>query len=281
VYVLDSNLEPVPVGVTGELYISGPGLARGYLKRPALTAERFIADPYAIEAGARMYRTGDVVRWREDGMVDFIGRADEQVKIRGFRVEMGEIEAALRSLPEIADAAVALKEETSFGKQLIAYLVPSNGALPEPPVLRRRLNERLPAHMLPAVFMPIEKLPRLPSGKINRSALPAAERQASQARAPQSREETILCAMVAEVLRREQVGVEDDFFAVGGDSLSAMRLVGRICNGFGIELSLRDFYSASTVRDLARLIQAIQFTAGPIQASKASLDEEVFEEEEI
>ncbi len=281
VYVLDSNLEPVPIGVAGELYISGAGLARGYLKRPALTAERFIADPYAIELGARMYRTGDLARWREDGMLDFVGRADEQVKIRGFRIELGEIESALRSLPEIADAAVAVKEETSFGKQLVAYLVPSNGALPEPAALRHKLNERLPAHMLPAVFMPIEKLPRSPSGKIDRGALPVFARHTSEARPPQSPEETALCAMFREVLRREQVGVEDDFFALGGDSLSAMRLVGRVCTGFGIELSLHDFYSASSVSGLASLIQAIQFTAGSIQASKASLDEEVFEEEEI
>jgi acyl-coenzyme A synthetase/AMP-(fatty) acid ligase/acyl carrier protein len=281
VYVLDSNLEPVPIGIAGELYISGAGLARGYLKRRALTAERFIADPYAIEPGVRMYRTGDLARWRDDGMLDFVGRADEQVKIRGFRIELGEIEAALRSLPEIADAAVAVKEEASFGKQLVAYLVPSNGALPEPAALRHKLNERLPGHMLPAVFVQIEKLPRSPNGKINRAALPAFARQTTEARALRSPEETALCAMFAEVLRREQVGVEDDFFALGGDSLSAMRLVGRVCTGFGIELSLRDFYSASTVRDLARLIQAIQFTAGPIQASKASLDEEVFEEEEI
>jgi amino acid adenylation domain-containing protein/non-ribosomal peptide synthase protein (TIGR01720 family) len=281
VYVLDSNLEPAPIGVAGELYISGAGLVRGYLKRPALTAERFLADPYAIEPGARMYRTGDLARWREDGMLDFIGRADEQVKIRGFRIELGEIEAALRSLPEVADAAVALKEEVSSGKQLVAYLVPSNGALPEPAALRRRLNERLPAHMLPAVFMPVEKLPRSPNGKIDRGALPAAVRQTRNVRAPQSPEESALCAMFAEVLRLEQVNVEDDFFALGGDSLSAMRLVGRVCSGCGVELSLRDFYSACTVGDLASLIQAIQFTAGAAQASKASLGDEVFEEEEI
>jgi nonribosomal peptide synthetase DhbF len=281
VYVLDSNLEPAPVGVAGELYISGAGLVRGYLKRPALTAERFLADPHAIEPGARMYRTGDLARWREDGMLDFIGRADEQVKIRGFRIELGEIEAALRSLPEVADVAVALKEEMSSGKQLVAYLVPSNGALPEPAALRRRLNERLPAHMLPAVFIPVEKLPRSPNGKIDRGALPAAVRQTRNVRAPQSPEESALCAMFAEVLRLEQVNVEDDFFALGGDSLSAMRLVGRVCSGCGVELSLRDFYSASTVGDLASLIQAIQFTAGAAQASKASLGDEVFEEEEI
>ncbi len=281
VCVLDSNLEPVPIGVAGELYIAGAGLARGYLKRPGLTAERFLADPYAMEPGARMYRTGDLARWREDGMLDFIGRADEQVKVRGFRIELGEIEAALRSLPEVAEAAVVLKEDAPFRKQLVAYLVSSNGALPESAALRRRLSDRLPMHMLPAVFMPMEKLPRSPNGKIDRGALPALMWQSSKIRAPQSPEESALCAMFAEVLRLKQVGVEDDFFALGGDSLSAMRLVGRVCSGFGVALSLRDFYSASTVGALASLIQVIHFTAGPMQAGKAFLDEEVFEEEEI
>jgi nonribosomal peptide synthetase DhbF len=251
------------------------------LKRAALTAERFIADPYAIEPGARMYRTGDLARWRKSGMLDFMGRADEQVKIRGFRIELGEIEAALRSLPEVAEAAVALKEDASLGKQLVAYLVPSNGALPESAALRSRLNERLPGYMLPSVFVPMEELPRSPNGKIDRGALPAAVQHTHDVRAPQSQEEIALCAMFAEVLRREQVGVEDDFFALGGDSLSAMRLVGRVCSGFGVALSLRDFYSASTVGGLANLIQAIRFTAAPMQAGEASLDEEVFEEEEI
>jgi acyl carrier protein len=279
--VLDNYLEPVPVGVAGELYISGAGVARGYLNRPALTADRFIADPYAIELGARMCRTGDLARWREEGMLDFVGRADEQVKIRGFRIELGEIETALRSLPEVAEAAVTLKEEMSLGKQLVAYLVPSNGALPESSALRRRLNERLPGYMLPSVFVPMEELPRSPNGKIDRGALPAAVQHAQDVRAPRSPKEIALCAMFAEVLRREEVGVENDFFALGGDSLSAMRLVGRVCSSFGVALSLREFYSASTVGDLANLIQAIQFTAESTEASKASLDEEVFEEEEI
>jgi acyl carrier protein len=269
------------VGVAGELYITGAGLARGYLKRPGLTAERFIADPYAIESGARMYRTGDLARWREDGMLDFIGRTDAQVKIRGFRIELGEIEAALHSLPEIAEAVVALREDASSGRQLVAYVVPSNGALPEHSALRRRLNQRLPAHMLPSIIVPMEELPRSPNGKIDRGALPAAVRHTHDVRAPRSQEEIALCAMFAEVLRRKQVGVEDDFFALGGDSLSAMRMLGRVCSAFGVALSLRDFYSASTVSGLANLIQAIQFTAAPIQAGETSLDEEVFEEEEI
>jgi len=263
------------------LYISGAGLARGYLKRRALTAERFVADPYAIKSGARMYRTGDLARWREDGALDFVGRVDEQVKIRGFRIELGEIEGALRSLPEVAEAAVTLKEEPSLGKQLVAYLVPSNGTLPESAALRRRLNERLPGHMLPSIFVAMKELPRSPNGKIDRGALPAAIRHTQNIRAPQSPEELALCAMFAEVLRCEQIGVEDDFFALGGDSLSAMRLVGRIGSSFGVTLSLRDFYSASTVGDLAGLIQAIQLTSMPMQAGSPALNEEIFEEEEI
>ena len=228
VYVLDSNLEPVPAGVAGELYIAGAGLARGYLKRPALTAERFLADPYAIEPGSRMYRTGDVARWRNNGMLEFIGRADEQVKVRGFRIELGEIEVALRSLPDVADAVVAVREEAPSGKQIVAYIVSCNGALPEPALLRRGLNERLPAHMLPSAFIPIEKCPVSPNGKIDRRALPAALPQTRNVRAPRSPEESALCAMFAEVLRLEQVGVEDDFFALGGDSLVS-HASGRTC----------------------------------------------------
>jgi amino acid adenylation domain-containing protein/non-ribosomal peptide synthase protein (TIGR01720 family) len=281
VYVLDRNLELVPVGIAGELYIAGAGLARGYLNRAALTAERFVADPYAIEQGARMYRTGDTARWREDSTLEFVGRVDEQVKIRGFRIELGEIEAALRSLPEVADAVAVVKEDEPSVKKIVAYLAPKNGALPEPMILRRRLSDQLPAYMLPAAFVSMEKLPRSPNGKINRRALPAVELQARSLRAPQSPEESALCAMFAEMLHVELVNVEDDFFVLGGDSLSAMRLVGRISSGFGVTLSLRDFYSASTVGDLATLIQASQFTAAANHSGETSLDPEVFEEEEI
>jgi nonribosomal peptide synthetase DhbF len=281
VYVLDRNLELAPVGIAGELYIAGAGLARGYLKRTALTAERFVADPYAIQQGARMYRTGDMARWRADGILEFVGRVDEQVKVRGFRIELGEIESALRTLPEVADAVVAVKEDAPSVKKIVAYLVPSNGALSEPMALRRRLSDQLPAYMLPAAFVSMEKLPRAPNGKIDRRALPAAELPTRSVRAPQSPEESALCAMFAEVLHVEQVNVEDDFFVLGGNSLSAMRLVGRVGSGFGVAISLRDFYSASTVGDLATLIQAIQFTAATNDSSKVSLDAEVFEEEEI
>jgi amino acid adenylation domain-containing protein/non-ribosomal peptide synthase protein (TIGR01720 family) len=280
IYVLDGNLELAPAGVAGELYIAGAGLARGYLKRPALTAMRFVADPFAPAPGSRMYRTGDLVRWRVDGTLEFVGRADGQVKVRGFRVELGEIEASLHSLPGIAEAAVAVQEDAS-GKQIIAYIVSGNGSLPDSAVLRRRLNETLPVHMLPAAFVPLEKLPRAPNGKIDRRALLSMALRTRSSRAPQSPEELALCAMFAEVLAVEQVGVEDDFFSLGGDSLSAMRLLGRISSAFGVALTLRDFYSAGTAGHLAILVQATQFAASAVQAGKPPINAEMFEEEEI
>src|SRR6476620_5688863 len=164
VYVLDGSLEPVPVGVAGELYIAGAGLARGYLNRPALTAERFIADPNADVAGARMYSTGDLVRWRNDGSLEFIGRTDQQVKLRGFRIELGEIEATLRSLPEVTDVAVVLRDEEPRGKQIVAYVVIDRQSTLNPAILRGQLSHRLPAHMLPEAIVAVEQLPLTASG---------------------------------------------------------------------------------------------------------------------
>ncbi|HKT51763.1 MAG TPA: amino acid adenylation domain-containing protein, partial [Candidatus Angelobacter sp.] len=279
VYILDSNLEPVPLGVAGELYIAGDGLARGYLNRPALTSSRFVADPYADIAGARIYRTGDLARWREDGNLEFLGRTDEQVKVRGFRIELGEIEAVLRSQPEIADAAAVVHENQSFAKQIAAYLVPSNGSIPDSVELRQRLSERLPVYMLPAVFVAVETLPRNPNGKLNRRMLPRLAERPKNARPPQSLEELAICAMFAEVLGVDSVSAEDDFFALGGDSLGAMRLVSRVVSSLKVPLSLRDFYSASTVEALARLVQAMQFTA--IRDGGPSVETELLEEEEI
>ena len=281
VYVLDRNLEISSMGVAGELFIAGPGLARGYLKRAGLTAERFVTDPYGAEPGSRMYRTGDLARWREDGTLEFLGRADEQVKLRGFRIELGEIEAALRSMAEIAEAVVAIKEGKESEKQIVAYVVPRNGALPETLEIRRRVSERLPAHMLPAVVVPMQKLPVAPNGKVDRGALPVPVRQTHNARAPRTPEESMLCAMFAEVLRVQQVYVEDDFFALGGDSLGAMRLVARASSAFDVNLTLREFYSTSTVADLGTLIQALQFTASAVCEGQPSPGNEIFEEEEI
>ncbi|HST80080.1 MAG TPA: amino acid adenylation domain-containing protein, partial [Verrucomicrobiae bacterium] len=279
VYILDGNLQPAPAGVAGELYVAGDGLARGYLNRPALTSSRFIADPYGPLAGSRMYRTGDLARWRDDGRLEFLGRTDEQVKVRGFRIELGEIESVLRSQPEIADAAAVVHQNQSSATQIAAFLVPSNGSIPDSVVLRQRLSERLPVYMLPAVFITVEALPRNPNGKLNRRMLPQIDYRVKSKRAPESKEEVAISAMFSEVLDVDSVNVEDDFFALGGDSLGAMRLVSRVASNLKVSLSLRDFYSASTVQALARLVQAMQFTA--MRDGAPSVEEELLEEEEI
>jgi len=279
VYILDGNLQPVPVGASGELYIAGDGLARGYLNRPALTSSRFVADPYGQVAGSHMYRTGDRARWREDGKLEFMGRTDEQVKVRGFRIELGEIETALRSQPEIADAAAVVHQNQSSAKQIAAYLVPSNGSIPDSLVLRQRLSERLPVYMLPAVFITVDALPRNPNGKLNRRMLPPIDHLSKSTRPPESKEEAAITRMFAEVLGADSVSAEDDFFALGGDSLGAMRLVSRVANNLKVPLSLRDFYLASTVEALARLVQAMQFTS--MRDGAPSVETELLEEEEI
>lgn len=248
VYVLDHTLNPVPVGVIGELYIGGVGLARGYVRRPGLSAERFIADPFSEVAGARMYRTGDLGRYRIDGELEYLGRIDHQVKLRGHRLELGEIEAALAALPEMSQVCVAVREDQPGDPQLVAYLVPVAGrTLPSLVELRASLLSKLPAFMVPARFVELSTLPLSTNGKVNKKALPApmlCELQTCHVE-PSTATEKLLAAIWEEVLNRERVGRDDDFFELGGHSLHTTQVAARVHEVLGIEPTLRALFENS------------------------------------
>jgi non-ribosomal peptide synthetase component F/acyl carrier protein len=262
VYVLDAALRPVPVGVPGELYAGGAGVARGYAGRPAATAERFLADPFTAEPGARMYRTGDRARWRADGTVEFMGRLDGQVKIRGFRIETGEIEAALRACAGVEECVVAVREDAPGEKRIVAYVV--GGA--DADALRSTLRRSLPEYMVPAAFIALGHLPLNGNGKIDRKALPAPERASGGERhtAPRTPVEEVVAGIWAEVLGLEHVGVAESFFALGGHSLLAMRVLSRVREVFGIELPVRTLFESSTVAAVARRVEEARREGLPV-----------------
>jgi amino acid adenylation domain-containing protein len=253
-HVLDRRLEPVPVGVAGELHIGGVGVARGYLGRPGLTAERFVPSPFA--SGERLYRTGDLARWRPDGALDYLGRIDHQVKIRGFRIELGEIEAALLAHAEIEQAAVIAREDAG-DRRLVAYVV-GRGAAPQPAALRAHLQRTLPDYMVPTAFVRLDHLPLSPNGKLDRKALPAPDRQpAADHVAPRTPTEQTLAAIWQDVLKLPRVGANDNFFECGGNSLSATRAVARIQQELRVALPLRTIFTTPTLGELAEQVEIL------------------------
>ncbi|WP_353888300.1 condensation domain-containing protein, partial [uncultured Pseudomonas sp.] len=271
-YVLDARLQPVPLGVPGELYIGGAGVARGYLNRPQLTAERFVQDPFATSASARMYRSGDLVRWLADGSLEYLGRNDDQVKIRGLRIEPGEIESRLAALAGIDEAVVIAREDQPGHPRLVAYYTVRPDVAPlEPEGLRAQLQAHLPEYMVPVAFVALPALPLTANGKLDRRALPAPERTALFEvgfEAPVGELEQALAQLWAELLQVERVGRHDDFFRLGGHSLLAMRMVSQVRVRLGAELSLAALFAAAQLTSVARhLEQAGRSEVPPIVAA--------------
>jgi len=256
--ILDARRHLVPIGVRGELYVGGPGVARGYWNRPALTAERFVDDPF--EPGGRLYRTGDLAAWRADGAIEFHGRADGQIKLRGFRVELGEIEAQLLTSAELTAGTVIVRDDTG-DQRLVAYVVPRAGAAPDPGAIQARLAAVLPSYMVPSAIVVLDQLPTTPNGKLDRQALPAPSPRREVSAAPRTAMEEIVGEIWGRVLKHDGIGGQDNFFALGGHSLLAMQVLSRISKVIGISVPVQRLFEAPTVAAFARAVEA-QLTGG-------------------
>jgi acyl-coenzyme A synthetase/AMP-(fatty) acid ligase len=256
VFILDRYERPVPIGAAGELYVGGDGLAQGYLNAPELTAKRFLQPPAGIETTGSLYRTGDRVRYRQDGTIEFLGRLDGQVKIRGFRVEPGEIEAVLGAHPSVLRAAAVAKDARDGGKRLNAYAVVSDRV--DVSELRDFLKQRLPDHMVPMGLAIVKEFPLTPSGKIDRDALPEPPRENRVSGDPRTPAEDLLAGIWAELLGLEKVGVHEDFFGLGGHALLATRIASRVHAQLGVNLPLRAIFSAPTIAELAAVIDGLE-----------------------
>jgi amino acid adenylation domain-containing protein len=285
IYILDAQRQPMPIGVPGEMYVSGAGLARGYLHRPELTAERFVPDHLTGRPGSRLYRTGDLARFLPGRDIEYLGRIDQQVKIRGFRIEPGEVENTLLQHPAVREAVVTVREDTPGDKRLVAYYTgPDSGeqgeAAVEAEALRSHLARSLPEYMVPAAYVKLKALPLTPNGKVDRKALPAPGADAYSRRgyeAPQGETETLLAALWAEVLKLDRVGRHDNFFELGGHSLMATQLVSRIRKHLGLDVPLRRLFERPSVAGFSEYIEAIRWTAVESTSSATAPDANLME----
>jgi acyl-CoA synthetase (AMP-forming)/AMP-acid ligase II/acyl carrier protein len=274
IYLLDSFLNPVAVGVTGEVYLGGVGVGRGYVNRPDLTAEKFIPNPFDSEAGTRLYRTGDKARYLLNREIEYIGRIDNQVKLRGFRIELGEIEAVMLQHPTVREAVVVIREDLADSQSLVAYVVPKNKQLLTISELRQFLEFKLPNYMIPSAFVTLEALPLTSNGKVNRKALPIANLARSETDfvLPRNYTEKIVASVYAEILKQEKIGIKDNFFELGGHSLLATQVISRLREAFEIEFPLRILFEKPTVISLAEHIIATKKAIA--QISRLPISEE-------
>jgi amino acid adenylation domain-containing protein len=258
IYVLDEHGQPVPIGVTGEIYIGGVGVARGYLKRPELTVKRFINNPFRGASGKTLYRTGDLARYGEDGTLEYLGRNDHQVKIRGYRIELGEIEAQLSLHEQVKEAVVIAREDVPGDKRIVAYITQRSGGAVDD--LRARLKALLPEYMIPSAFVILESLPRTPNGKLDRSALPAPKFEVyanGEYESPQGEIEAVLGGIWQQVLRLDRVGRYDNFFSLGGHSMTGMRLIARVAESFNIQVPVHMVFRHPTIHEMAQLVESV------------------------